>query len=159
MLVKKQCSGNELSELKRKTTASDNVDCFPELPVIQLVPKSQQSQWRQTTFYKANTGVWVFPVFHNEVTWKMSWIYLRYLFSVVSSSCYAEKGRVFFPVIWFFNRSCACQHWRKKASMKKSMGYANNFSSHRSSMPWVRRGKRNSGCQANIKITHKLLVN
>lgn len=68
MLAKKQCSGNELSELKRKTIASDNVDCFPELPVIQLVPKSQQSQGRQTTFYKANTEVWVFPVFHNEVT-------------------------------------------------------------------------------------------
>lgn len=44
MLVEKQYSGNELSELKRKTIASDNVDGFPELPVIQLVPKSQQSQ-------------------------------------------------------------------------------------------------------------------
>lgn len=39
MLVEKQYSGNELSELKKKTTiASDNVDCFPELPVIQLAP-------------------------------------------------------------------------------------------------------------------------
>lgn len=157
MLIEKQYSGNELSELKRKTIASDNVDCFPELPVIQLVPKSQQSQWRQTTFYKANTEVWVFPVFHNEVTWKISQIYLRCLFFVVSCSCYAEKGRVFFPVIYFL-RDSGHANTEEKECMK-NMDYANNVSVYRSSILWVRRGKQNSGCWANIKIIHKWVVN
>lgn len=46
-----------------------------------------------------------------------------------------------------------------KQASRKIMGYANKFSLYRSSMLWVRRGKWNSGCQANIKITHKWVVN
>lgn len=47
----------------------------------------------------------------------------------------------------------------KKPRKHEMLENADNFSLPRSSVLWVRRGKWNSGCWANINIIHKWVVN